>query len=101
MDRHERNWLELETPRGRTIKVLAQEHPRAHRMSLSVGVAGPRVSTPRGTHPSAVKAFLRENADWLEVKLREMDRLGLRLTPPVPGVADTLKWRGEPLPVRW
>lgn len=101
MDRHEQNWLELETPRGRTIKVLAQEHPRARRMSLSVGVAGPRVSTPRGTHPAAVKAFLRENADWLEVKLREMDRLGLRLTPPVPGVADTLKWRGEPLPVRW
>jgi hypothetical protein len=95
------NWLELETRRGRTIKVLTAVHPRARRMSLSIGVGGPRLSTPRGTHPSTAKAFLRENVDWLEGKLREMERLGLRLTPPIPGLRDTLKWRGDTLAVRW
>ena len=101
MDRHDHNWVQLETSRGRTIKVLTQVHPRARRISLSMGVGGPRVSAPRGTHPAEVKAFLRENADWLETKLREMERQGLRLTPPIPGIRDTLKWRGEPLSVRW
>jgi hypothetical protein len=101
MDAREHNFVELETPRGRRIRVLAQEHPRARRLSLTVGVSGPRVSTPRGTHPAQVKAFLRENADWLEKKLREMEREGVRLAPPVPGVPDTLSWRGELHLVRW
>lgn len=99
--RDEEQFLELETPRGRRIKVLATVHPRARRMSLTMGVRGPRVSTPRGTHPSEVKAFLRENADWLELKLREMERQGVRLAPPVPGVPDTFTWRGDLVLVRW
>jgi hypothetical protein len=66
-----------------------------------MGVHGPRLSTPRGTHPAEVKAFLRENADWLETKLREMERQGVRLAPPVPGVPDTFNWRGELVLVRW
>ncbi len=101
MDARDHNYVELETPKGRRIKVLAKEHPRARRISLTVGVDGPRVSTPRGTHPAAVKAFLRENADWLESKLREMERAGVRLSPPVPGVPDTLTWRGDLFLVRW
>lgn len=97
----ERNYVELHTPGGRKIQVLAREHPRARRLSLTVGVGGPRVSSPRGTHPSAIKAFLRENAAWLERKLRELERRGQRLAPPVPGQRDSLLWRGERLPVRW
>jgi predicted metal-dependent hydrolase len=103
MDAHgnTNNYVELETRRGRRIKVLAREHPRARRMSLTMSVDGPRLSTPRGTPSSAVKAFLKENADWLESKLREMERAGVRLAPPVPGVPDTLTWRGDLLLVRW
>jgi predicted metal-dependent hydrolase len=99
--REPKNFLDLETSRGRHIKVLATVHPRARRMSLTMGVHGPRLSTPRGTHPSDVRAFLRENADWLELKLREMERQGVRLAPPVPGVPDTFNWRGELVLVRW
>jgi hypothetical protein len=99
--RDEDSFIDLETSRGRRIKVLATVHPRARRMSLTMGVRGPRLSAPRGTHPSAVKAFLRENADWLELKLREMERQGVRLAPPVPGVPDTFTWRGDLVLVRW
>lgn len=101
MEASVRNFLELKTTRGRHIKVLSTVHPRARRMSLSVDALGPRVSAPRGTPPSAVKTFLRENADWLEVKLREMERQGVRLALPVPGVPDTFTWRGRLLLVRW
>jgi predicted metal-dependent hydrolase len=101
MDAREHNFVELKTTRGRHIKVLATVHPRARLMSLSVGVTGPRLSTPKGTLPSAVKAFLREHADWLETKLREMERQGVRLVPPIPGVPDTFTWRGETLLVKW
>jgi len=101
MDARDSNFLELETSRGRRIKVLATVHPRARRMSLTMGVHGPRVSSPRGTAQSDVRAFLRENADWLELKLREMERQGVRLAPPVPGVPDTFNWRGELVLVRW
>ena len=95
------NFLELETPRGRRIKVLSRVHPLARRMSLTMSVRGPRLSTPRGTPQSEARAFLRENADWLELKLREMERQGVRLAPPVPGVPDTFNWRGELVLVRW
>lgn len=101
MDRKDNNWLELETAGGKRIKVLSRTHPRARRLSLTVGVSGPRVSAPRGTHPAEVKAFLRENVSWLERKLRELQRQGLRLSPPVVGVPDTLIWRGSAIPVRW
>ena len=96
-----KQWMELKTPAGRHVRVLTRVHPRARRLSLSVGIAGPQISTPRGTHPSEVKAFLRENAAWLEQKLRELERAGQRLAPPTPGRRDTLLWRGERLPVRW
>jgi len=95
------NWLNLQTPGGRTIKVLSRVHPRARRMSLTVGFNGPKVSTPRGTHPAKVQAFLRENVHWLEQKLREFERTGRKLAAPRPGVRDTIAWRGERLPVRW
>jgi len=101
MDRQDNNWVDLETSGGKWIKVLSRTHPRARRLSLTVGIAGPRVSAPRGTHPSEVKAFLRENVSWLERKLRELQRQGLRLSPPVVGTNDTLIWRGSAIPVRW
>jgi len=100
VDTHD-NWLKLQTPGGRTIKVLSRVHPRARRMSLTVGFSGPKVSTPRGTHPDKVQAFLRENVHWLEQKLREFERNGRKLAPPRPGVRDTIAWRGTRLPVRW
>jgi predicted metal-dependent hydrolase len=81
-----KNWLKLETPAGRTVKVLTHMHPRARRMSLTVGLGGPKLSTPRGTHPAQVKAFLRENADWLERQLRTLEKQGRKLAPPIPGV---------------
>jgi hypothetical protein len=98
---HGSSWLELETTGGKRIKVLAQEHPRARHLSLTFGVHGPRVSAPRGTHPSAVRAFLRENTEWLERKLKQLARQGLRLSPPSIGARDTLLWRGSAIPVRW
>lgn len=101
MDRQDNNWLELETAGGKRIKVLSRTHPRARRLSLTVGIAGPRISAPRGTHPAEVKAFLRENVTWLERKLRELQRQGLRLSPPEVGTPDTLIWRGSSIPVRW
>lgn len=94
-------FVDLDTPRGRRVRVLATEHPRARRLSLSVGVEGPRVSAPRGTHPAHIRAFLREHVHWLEQKLREMERQGVRLAPPLPGVPDTFTWRGELTLVRW
>ena len=101
MDRHDNNWLELETPGGRRIKVLTRTHPRAQRLSLTVGISGPRVSAPHGTRPSEMKAFLRENVAWLERKLKELAKQGVRMSPPTPGVKDTLLWRGSAIPVRW
>ena len=96
-----KNWLKLQTPAGRTVKVLTHTHPRARRMSLSVGLQGPKLSTPRGTHPAQVKAFLKENADWLERQLRTLEKQGRKLAPPIPGVRDSILWRGSPVPVRW
>ena len=96
-----KNWLKLQTPAGRMVKVLTHMHPRARRMSLSVGVQGPKLSTPRGTHPAQVKAFLKENADWLERQLRTLEKQGRKLAPPIPGVRDTILWRGSPTTVRW
>jgi predicted metal-dependent hydrolase len=95
------SYLKLQRPGGQTIKVETRVHPRARRMSLTIGVTGPKISTPRGTHPAQVKAFLKENADWLDRQLREMERQGRKIVPPIPGVRDTLLWRGEQLPVRW
>ncbi|HET9485480.1 MAG TPA: YgjP-like metallopeptidase domain-containing protein [Xanthomonadales bacterium] len=100
-DAGEHHWLELETSNGRTIKVLSREHPRARRMSLTVGLEGPKISSPRGTHPAQVKAFLKENVDWLDRKLRELEKSGRKLAAPVPGTKDTVLWRGWRLPVRW
>ena len=96
-----KNWLKLQTPAGRTLKVLTHTHPCARRMSLSVGLQGPKLSTPRGTHPAQVKAFLKENADWLERQLRTLEKQGRKLAPPIPGVRDSILWRGSPVPVRW
>lgn len=96
-----KNWLKLETPAGRTVKVLTHTHPCARRMSLTVGLQGPKVSTPKGTHPAQVKAFLKENADWLERQLRTLEKQGRRLAPPIPGVRDSILWRGSKVPVRW
>lgn len=97
----ESNFVDVETTRGRHIRVLTREHPRARRLSLSVGSTGPRVSSPRGTSHAQVKAFLRENVDWLEKKLRDMERQGVRLAPPIVGVPDTCTWRGRLYLVRW
>ncbi len=95
------SYLDLETPAGRTVKVATREHPLARRLSLTIGVTGPKVSAPKGTHPSQVKAFLKENADWLDKQLRALERQGRKLAPPVVGVRDTIVWRGEQMPVRW
>ena len=95
------NYLKLETPAGRTLKVATHEHPLARRLSLTIGVTGPKISAPKGTHRSQMKAFLKENADWLDKQLRALERQGRKLAPPIVGVRDTIVWRGEQLPVRW
>ena len=94
-------FVELETPNGRTVRVLTRTNPRARRLSLTVGAGGPRLSTPAGTHPATVRAFLRENAGWVQKKLRELDLTSRKLAPPVPGRSETLWFRGVDLPVRW
>ena len=93
--------VELETPNGRTVRVRAVTHPRARRLSLTIGAGGPRVSAPEGTHPATVRAFLREHAGWLQKKLRELELTGRKLAPPVPGRAETFTFRGVQLPVIW
>ena len=93
--------VELETPNGRTVRVRATTHPRARRLSLTIGAGGPRVSAPEGTHPATVRAFLREHAGWLQKKLRELELTGRKLAPPVPGRAETFTFRGVQLPVIW
>ena len=93
--------VELETPNGRTVRVRAVTHPRARRLSLTIGAGGPRVSAPEGTHPATVRAFLREHAGWLQKKLRELEMTGRKLAPPVPGRAETFTFRGVQLPVIW
>lgn len=97
----DKSYLKLHRPGGKTINVETRVHPRARRMSLTIGVTGPKISTPRGTHPAQVKAFLTENAQWLDQQLRQMEKQGRKLAPPIPGVRDTMLWRGEKLPVRW
>ncbi len=94
-------FVELETPNGRTVRVLTRMHPRARRLSLTVGAGGPKLSAPIGTHPLTMRAFLRENAGWVQKKLRELDLTVRKLSPPVPGRAETLAYRGIELPVRW
>jgi len=101
MNDRKNSFLKLETPAGRTVTVLTHTHPCARRMSLTVGLQGPKVSAPRGTHPAQVKAFLKENADWLERQLRTLEKQGRKLAPPIPGVRDAMLWRGESVPVRW
>ncbi len=94
-------FVELETPNGRTVRVLTRLNPRARRLSLTVGAGGPRLSAPAGTHHSTMRAFLRENALWVQKKLRELDLTSRKLAPPIPGRAETLAFRGVELPVRW
>ncbi|MGD9583209.1 MAG: M48 family metallopeptidase [Lysobacterales bacterium] len=95
------NYLELEIPNGRTVRVLLRPHARARRISLSVGVGGPRLSMPEGTHPATLRAFLRQNAGWLQQKLRELSLTSKRLSAPTPGRQETFRYRGIELPVRW
>lgn len=101
MDAADTRIVELVTPRGRAVRVLARTHPRARHMRLTFDVDGPRVSAPRGTPSTAIHGFLRRNADWLDERLRERERQGVRTVPPVPGVPDTLAWRGDWHLVRW
>ena len=94
-------YLELEIPNGRTVRVLLRPHARARRISLSVGVGGPRLSMPEGTHPATLRAFLRQNAAWLQQKLRELSLTSKRLSAPTPGRRESFQYRGIELPVRW
>ncbi len=94
-------FVDLETPNGRTVRVLTRTNPRARRLSLTVGAGGPRLSAPAGTHPLTMRAFLRENAAWVQKKLRELELTSRKLSPPVPGRTETLWFRGVDLPVRW
>ena len=93
--------LEVETSQGRRVRVLATVSPRARRINLTVGAGGARVSMPEGTHPATIRAFLREHADWLAKKLRQLELTGRKLSPPVPGREDTISFRGVQLPVVW
>lgn len=94
-------FLELATGKGSTIKVLKAMHPRARRLRLSVTSHGARVSYPRGTHPAAVYAFLRENSDWLQRKLAEMG-IPKRVPPPLrAGVPTLIPLRGESIELTW
>jgi predicted metal-dependent hydrolase len=101
MDAAETRIVELTTPRGRNVRVLARTHPRARHMRLTFDVEGPRISAPYGTPPAAIIGFLRRNAQWIDERLRERERQGVRTARPVPGVPDTLAWRGDWHLVRW
>lgn len=95
------NYLELSTPKGETIKVLRQAHPRARRLRLTVTSGGARVSYPEGTHPAQVFAFLRKHANWLE---RKLDELQLDQDGPPPlraGVPTLIPLRGETTRLAW
>ncbi|HEX7326649.1 MAG TPA: YgjP-like metallopeptidase domain-containing protein [Rhodanobacteraceae bacterium] len=95
------DFLELALGKGGTIKVLKAAHPRARRLRLSVTPHGARVSYPRGTHPAQVYAFLRENSDWLQRKLSEM-QIPRREPPPLRAGAPTLiPLRGESVELTW
>lgn len=93
--------LEVETSQGRRVRVLATVSARARRLNLTVGAGGARVSMPEGTHPATIRAFLREHADWLAKKLRQLELTGRKLSAPVPGREDSLTFRGVQLPVVW
>lgn len=93
--------VELTTPRGRNIRVVARTHPRARHMRLTLDADGPRISAPSGTPSAAIYSFLNENAGWLEDRLRLLERQGVRTARPRPGVPDTLTWRGGVHLVRW
>lgn len=93
--------LEVETSQGRRVRVLATVSPRARRLNLTVGAGGARISMPEGTHPATIRAFLREHADWLAKKLRQLELTTRKLAPPVPGREDSLAFRGVQLPVVW
>jgi predicted metal-dependent hydrolase len=101
MDAADTRIVELTTPRGRNVRVLARTHPRARHMRLTFDVDGPRVSAPQGTPSAMIQGFLRQNAHWIDDRLRERERQGVRTATPVPGVPDTLAWRGEWHLVRW
>jgi len=93
--------LEVETSQGRRVRVLATVSPRARRINLTVGAGGARLSMPEGTHPATIRAFLREHADWLAKKLRQLELTGRKLSAPVPGREDLITFRGVQLPVVW
>ena len=65
MDNRKNSFLKLETPAGRTVTVMTQTHPRARRMSLTVGLQGPKLSTPRGNTP---KLFVKQT--WWRGSIR-------------------------------
>ncbi|MDN5923702.1 MAG: M48 family metallopeptidase [Xanthomonadales bacterium] len=95
------HWLELSTSRGNTIRVLKTMHPRARRLRLTVTPGGARLSYPSGTHPAQVFAFLRDHADWLDSKLKEMG-VGKRRPPALkPGVPTLIPLRGVSVRLTW
>jgi predicted metal-dependent hydrolase len=95
------DFLELATRRGGTIKVLKAVHPRARRLRISVTPDGARVSYPRGTRPAKVYAFLRENSDWLERKLSEL-QVSRRAAPRLRiGVPTVILVRGAGVKLSW
>lgn len=95
------DWLEMSTSSGVTIKVLKAAHPRARRLRLTVTPSGARVSYPRGTHPTQVFAFLRQNADWLERKLDEMRADAVTEPPLRVGRSTQMPLRGETVRLTW
>jgi predicted metal-dependent hydrolase len=97
----EGDWLELSTAGGRIIRVLKAAHPRARRLRLTVTPKGARVTYPQGTHPGQVSAFLRSHAEWLELKLDELNLMVKPLPPLRLGYPCTFPLRGERVELDW
>ncbi|HET8899848.1 MAG TPA: YgjP-like metallopeptidase domain-containing protein [Rhodanobacteraceae bacterium] len=101
MSRSSGEWLELASPRGGTIKVLKAAHPRARRLRLTVTPRGARLSYPHGMHPAQVFAFLRQHADWLADKLKEMN-VSSKAPPALkPGVPTLMPLHGASVRLTW
>ncbi len=94
-------WLEFETSAGRRIQVLHRVHPQARRLSITMGVEGPRLTVPRFVRAHEVYKFLHESSHWIEEKIRELASHGTGLAPPHVGANDTIVWRGQNLCVEW
>ncbi|MHC1478784.1 M48 family metallopeptidase [Frateuria aurantia] len=89
------------TTDGEIIEVRPLAHPRSRRLRLTVTGSGARLSYPPGTRGSEIQGFLATHADWLQLKLKELQVPAVSLPSPQIGVATDIMVRGRRLPLDW